>query len=144
MLLDRPKHKPNTSKEWDKQNAKSKLLPKSTGPYCVTREYTYVIVIYQADAELPVSVYRCSKAPAENKNHDNYNLYSDYTNPGFPLPHPIVNKTLFPFPKNAPTTIPKPPLLISHSHSPSRTRSQIKVSSRSHPGQNSDTPFFPR
>lgn len=92
VFLDQPKHKAKTAKERDKPIAKSNLLPKSTGPLLGIRDYPDVIVVYQADSELPVSVDLCSNTPAKNKTPDDPKIESDMTNPAFPLPHPIINE----------------------------------------------------
>lgn len=105
-FIDRPKHELKTTKERDEQIAKSKLLPKSSIPFRVIRDYSDVIVIDQAGAKLPVSLEHCSKVPAENKAPDNPNLESDITNPGFPFP-PIVKRTRCFSPKNPPIIQPK-------------------------------------
>lgn len=50
VFLDLPKHEPKTAKERDEQIAKSKLLPKWTGPFSVIRDYPDVVVADQAGA----------------------------------------------------------------------------------------------
>lgn len=90
VFLDQPKYEPKTGKERDNQIDKSKLLPKSTGPFRFICEYRDVIVVNEADAELPVYVCRCSKAPANNINPTNHKLESDMKTR--PSPHPIVNE----------------------------------------------------
>lgn len=92
VFIDRPKHEPKISKERDEQIAKSKLLPKSTGPFKVISSYPDVTVVEQDGVKLPVSVDRCSRAPDTNSTPKNPNLESDMTNPAFPLPRPLVTE----------------------------------------------------
>ena len=92
VFVERPKTELKTVQEKEEQEVKSKLLPKSDGPFKFVQSFENVVVICDNDVNVPVSIDRCTPAPPIRSPPANPNMNTTTTSLQ-KTPTPALNDT---------------------------------------------------
>jgi len=140
VFVDCPKTELKTVQEKEDHEAKSKLLPKSVGPFKVVQAFENVVVIRDNNVNVPVSIDRCTPAPPSRSPPVNPNSNTTAaTSPTTPIPalsdstdHPDVTPTSQPDAVSPPAnTIAR---ILSHTdHMDGRTTYNVQMADATRP-----------